>query len=146
VRLIAHKGLWQGSDNNTANTTKQLKMALKAGYDVECDIIERDGKLWLGHDEPKEEIDIEFLKDSRIFAHAKDERAYKILIKENIQSFMQNNEILSEIENSNLWWVNSNYKVPYGKSFKNCIIHYSNKDLICNGVEIFGIYGDYVGV
>ena len=49
---IAHRGLFNGPDKEKENSPAQINQALFKGYDVEVDVWFKDGKWFLGHDEP----------------------------------------------------------------------------------------------
>ena len=60
-KIISHRGNLNGPNKETENTKKQIQLAFSSGFEIEIDVWYVDGKFFLGHDEPKEEIDIQFL-------------------------------------------------------------------------------------
>ena len=68
--LISHRGNTHGKSSKE-NHPDYIKAALEAGYNVEVDVWFVFGKWSLGHDEPQYAINKSFLKDSRIWCHAK---------------------------------------------------------------------------
>lgn len=73
---IAHRGNYKGRDPLRENTKEYIEEAIVAGYDVEIDVWLLDGKWYLGHDFPKEEIELSFMERPQIWTHAKDLRGY----------------------------------------------------------------------
>ena len=82
---IAHRGNINGPNQEKENNPKYLLEAIKKGYYVETDLwvisIGNKEKLYLGHDEPKYEIDIRFLLDikDKLFCHCKNIKALKFI-------------------------------------------------------------------
>ena len=69
--FISHRGNLSGPNLDTENKPEQIDKVLKAGYDCEVDLWAKKGKWYLGHDEPKYEIDISFLCRSNLWIHLK---------------------------------------------------------------------------
>tara|TARA_A100001515_G_scaffold85433_2_gene67888 strand:+ start:1585 stop:2022 length:438 start_codon:yes stop_codon:yes gene_type:complete len=69
--LISHRGNIDGVDVDNENHPSRIKDVLKLGYDVEIDAWLHQDKFYLGHDEPKFEVDYELLCHPRIWVHAK---------------------------------------------------------------------------
>jgi len=89
MKLIAHRGLFNGPDKNKENNTSQIETAISLGFDCEVDLWvyvdmnTNQHKLWLGHDEPTYEITYEFLdtwKDC-LWIHAKNLTALQWLTR-----------------------------------------------------------------
>ena len=78
---IAHRGNIHGLNPEKENHPDYLKAALKEGWEVECDVWNMYGKLFLGHEYPQYEIDEEFLKQDRIWVHCKNVAALECLHK-----------------------------------------------------------------
>lgn len=83
--LIAHRGNYKGRNEHLENRPDYILEALSADYSVEVDVWGKDGKLYLGHDEPKYPIVLEFLEvlenNKMIFCHMKNLEAYSLLRK-----------------------------------------------------------------
>jgi len=69
--LIAHRGLYEGWNEELENRPEQLLAALAEGFDAETDVRYIDGKWWLGHDEPTYEVDEDFILTNGLWLHAK---------------------------------------------------------------------------
>lgn len=60
MKLIAHRGNYKGPNKSKENQPSYIEEAIHAGFDVEIDVWYQDG-LYLGHDNPEHEIDLDFL-------------------------------------------------------------------------------------
>lgn len=88
MHLIAHRGNLNGSNPELENHPDYLRKALDEGYEIETDVwVLENETLMLGHDEPQYPVDIAFLKDSRVWCHAKNLRALLRLSKEGCHVF-----------------------------------------------------------
>ena len=58
---ISHRGNLRGPNKDRENNPQYIKEALEKGYNVEVDVWLQGTKLFLGHDEPQYETNIEFL-------------------------------------------------------------------------------------
>ena len=88
--LISHRGNINGT-SELENSTSYIDRALNLGYDVEIDVWHIDKQLWLGHDAPEHKIDLEYLasRKNKLWCHAKNLEAIKILLDNNIHCFWQ---------------------------------------------------------
>ena len=86
--LISHRGNINGKIPELENNPKYLQEALDKGYNVELDIWYKEG-LWLGHDYPKYEIDLEWLLLGRkkIWIHTKNYEAMVNLVEYDLNLF-----------------------------------------------------------
>jgi len=86
--LIAHRGNTNGPIPERENTVSYIKEALDKGYHCEIDICKWDGEsFWLGHNEPIEAVDREWLKDNNVWCHAKNYNALEAMIAMGIHCF-----------------------------------------------------------
>jgi len=90
MKLIAHRGNYQYKNPSKENQPEYIQQAIEAGYDAEVDIWYQDG-LYLGHDDPKYDIDLDFLylHHKKLWLHCK-----------NVQAL----SFLSEIHEFNCFW------------------------------------------
>lgn len=74
MRLISHRGNLSGSEPENENNPEFITKALNLGYDVEIDLRFKDNKLYLGHDEPQYELDLNWLEKyhTKLWLHCKD--------------------------------------------------------------------------
>jgi hypothetical protein len=61
MKYISHRGNIDGRIVDAENHPHYIHDTLVMGYDIEIDIWYVDGKLWLGHDEPQHEIELQWL-------------------------------------------------------------------------------------
>ena len=90
MKLIAHRGNYQCKNPSKENRPDYISQAIQAGFDAEIDIWYQDG-LYLGHDNPEYDIDLDFLfmHHDKLWIHCK-----------NIQAL----SFLSEIKEFNTFW------------------------------------------
>jgi hypothetical protein len=72
---IAHRGLFDGYNEEMENHPDQIRAALDAGFDAEIDVRLIDGKWFLGHDAPVHEVEQSFLSQAGLWLHCKNEGA-----------------------------------------------------------------------
>jgi hypothetical protein len=74
MKLISHRGNINGAEPENENNPSYIEKAIQLGYDVEIDIRIKEGKLFLGHDEPKYQLDIDWLEKyhRKLWLHCKD--------------------------------------------------------------------------
>tara|TARA_R110002167_G_scaffold97948_15_gene258036 strand:+ start:209 stop:655 length:447 start_codon:yes stop_codon:yes gene_type:complete len=77
---FSHRGNLRGKSGKE-NTIQSIIIAVNSGYHVEIDIWKIGDKIFLGHDEPDEMIDIDFLKNPLFLCHAKNAAALEEMIK-----------------------------------------------------------------
>ena len=77
--FIAHRGNIYSRNPEKENSPDYLEEALKEGYDVECDVRAMQGKLYLGHDRPTYQIEVEFLQQQGIWTHCKNVESLSML-------------------------------------------------------------------
>jgi hypothetical protein len=90
MKLIAHRGLFNGPDRELENKPEQIELAIKQGFEVEIDVWYVNNKLYLGHDFPEYNIDLSFLQREQIWAHAKDLPALDYMLKHSVHCFWHN--------------------------------------------------------
>jgi hypothetical protein len=71
MKLIAHRGLFNGPNPNIENKPEQIELAWSEGYDSEIDLWVVNAEFWLGHDEPTYPINKEWLARPGLWIHAK---------------------------------------------------------------------------
>jgi len=61
VKFISHRGNLNGPNKKTENTVKQIDFVLNEDFDCEIDVWLINEKLYLGHDNPENEITLNWL-------------------------------------------------------------------------------------
>lgn len=103
--VIAHRGNTTGP-SELENTNKHIQSALDRGYYVEADVRYIDGNLWLGHDVPKEILNLDLLFDERIYFHCKDVETFMFFDSKLFGAtnyFMHDTDILARTSDNKLW-------------------------------------------
>ena len=82
MHLISHRGNLEGPIPEKENDPDYLDQALAKDFDIELDIWNERGNLFLGHDEPQYAIDLDWIKEriERSWFHAKNLSALDFLI------------------------------------------------------------------
>lgn len=103
MKLIAHRGLYQGPNIDLENKPEQILTAIELGFDCEIDLRVIEGELWLGHDKPTYKIDPEFLNNQRLWIHAKNLEALRYLSETNLAYFWHQNDDCVITSNGYIW-------------------------------------------
>jgi len=87
MKLIAHRGNINGK-SELENSPEYILQALQLGYDVEIDVWYKDGKIMLGHDEPKYDFTWSLIFDygEKMWFHAKNVEALNWFIDDEANS------------------------------------------------------------
>lgn len=139
---IAKRGNFCGAKPSRENTIDYLKEAINRGYCIECDIWydSKNDKFYLGHDKPEHVVYIEFLRDERIFVHAKDLITYSKLIKyKDVQCFYEYINYGYSIINDMIWFHKNQANIS--NINEKSILHIDDWNKL-NKPTIYGIYGD----
>ena len=104
MRLISHRGNINGIIPQNENTKKYIENAILSGYDVEVDIRYINNQLFLGHDEPIEKIDFDWLskKEKFLWIHCKNIEAL-IFLKESLNCFYHTTEDYVLTSRGDIW-------------------------------------------
>ena len=137
MKLISHRGNIKGSKPKYENNPNYISQALKLGYEVEVDVRLHKGYFYLGHDKPQFKVSKTFLKNKKIWCHAKDLKAF---------------EKLKEIKSIHFWHQKDDYTLtsngyfwtyPGKKISKNSIYVSIGKKKLKN-INCAGICSDYI--
>ena len=79
--LISHRGNITGPDEKNENNPKYVDEAMKQGFEVEIDVWHKDNQFFLGHSKPQYPVDEIFLKNKKLWCHAKSFDALQELLK-----------------------------------------------------------------
>jgi hypothetical protein len=119
--LISHRGNIENKIEELENSPSYIDIALELGYDVEIDLWRIDGELFLGHDEPTYNIDLNWLveRKEKLWVHCK-----------NIESliYLTYNKI-----DLNYFWHDQDFATLTSKKF---IWAKENKNLIDNSIAM----------
>lgn len=74
MKLISHRGNIDSIQIDFENRVDYIENAINSGFDCEVDVRINNGKLFLGHDEPQYELNIDWLEKyyTKLWLHCKD--------------------------------------------------------------------------
>ena len=93
--LISHRGNTDGKDPTSENKPDYILDAINKGFHCEIDVWFNDGNLFLGHDNKDTKIDISFLKNEKLWCHAKNLKALELMLKNNIHCFWHEDDLVT---------------------------------------------------
>jgi len=117
--LISHRGNLNGRIPERENRIDYIEEALEQGYNVEVDVWGKDGKMYLGHDEPQEEVRCHFLSNVKLWVHAKNIEAVDSIKRWNrntankVHWFWHENDHIT-LTSLDFVWVYPGKEMPYG--------------------------------
>jgi len=101
-KVIAHRGNLNGP-GSVENDPKGIHEALFAGYDVEIDVWLENNQILLGHDSPTYEVDLKFIKQDRLWCHAKNVDALSYMLKNSIHCFWHQEDNYTITSKGYIW-------------------------------------------
>lgn len=102
MKLIAHRGNTNGP-SVYENAPLYIEEALANGFDVEVDVRVKDNKLFLGHDNPTYQVQVNWLSDRRLWCHAKDIRALHLLLNMKAHCFWHEEDAFTLTSQGYIW-------------------------------------------
>lgn len=145
MKLISHRGNINGCIPEAENKPDYIDDTIRLGYDVEIDVWNVDGKLFLGHDEPQYRVELNWLVERRdyLWIHTKNFEALDYLIDKNVRVFYHEQERQTIINNCNLIWSHD-----LDRTSSKSIIPLLDLTSIQNNHEqykhVYGICSDYI--
>jgi len=139
---IAHRGNINGPDHINENKPEYLLDTIAKGFYVETDLWMINNLLYLGHDKPQYQINIDFLlqiKDN-LFCHCKNIEALHFLIKcyNEIECFFHDNDECVLTSKNHIW----NYPGKQLTPLTICVMpEYVNQEINTN---CYGVCSDFV--
>jgi len=124
MKIISHRGNINGPLPDQENEPSYIDEAIALGFDVEVDVRVIDGKIYLGHDDPDHEVDLDWLLHRResLWVHCKNlEAAYCLDI--NLRCFCSISDPFCFMSRGYLW-LNDVEVEPKN----NCIVPLLNAD------------------
>ena len=136
--MISHRGNLAGPLPERENSPGYISEAIALGYSVEVDVWVVDNQYWLGHDEPIHRVEEVFLKDDRLWCHAKNPEALeKMSFNNEIHYFWHQTDDYTLTSKGYVW------TYPGKKLFSNsiCVLpERANYDQI----DCLGICSDFI--
>ena len=85
--LISHRGNLEGRVSDMENHPNYIRDALNKGFEVEIDVWYKDNDWYLGHDEPQYHINFNWLRNKKLWCHAKNIEALNLMLDDEIHCF-----------------------------------------------------------
>jgi len=101
--LISHKGNLDGRVIEFENRPDYINHTLSQGYNVEVDVWFKNNEFYLGHDTPMYKVGTEYLKNNKIWCHAKNIDALYPLQCNDIHYFWHQEDDLTITSKGQLW-------------------------------------------
>ena len=102
MKFISHRGNINGKNLELENNPTYIKEAIKKGYDVEIDVWFID-TFYLGHDKPEYKVTKNFLKNNKLWCHAKNLLALENLQKLKTKYFWHQEDDYTLTSNGFIW-------------------------------------------
>jgi len=103
MKLISHRGNLNGPIKEKENHPDYILRALNNGFEAEIDVWYRDGEFWLGHDNPQYKTNVQFLKDERLWCHAKELSSLEVMLQNNLHCFWHQNDDFTLTSRGFIW-------------------------------------------
>tara|TARA_B100001564_G_C20483233_1_gene598065 strand:- start:234 stop:668 length:435 start_codon:yes stop_codon:yes gene_type:complete len=101
--LISHRGNISGKVEELENHPDYILTALAEGYDVEIDVWWENESYYLGHDKPQYKIKSEFLKNEKLWCHAKNYKALISMLQQGIHCFWHESDKVTLTSHGFIW-------------------------------------------
>ena len=103
--LISHRGNIEGSKPEKENDPRYVEDAISFGFDVEIDLWVVDNEIYLGHNEPKYKVNLEWLNDrvDKLWVHCKSVDSLSWISKTELHYFWHENDTLTLTSKNFLW-------------------------------------------
>ncbi len=103
VIIISHRGNTNGESELTANSPDAVSALLDKGIHCEVDVWRIFDKYFLGHDEPKYKINKKFLKNDKLWCHAKNLESLQGMLDNNIHCFWHQTDDYTLTSKGYIW-------------------------------------------
>ena len=140
MKIISHRGNLEGSNPNLENTKHYIDSALDKGFDVEVDLWKIERNYYLGHDNPENKVELEWLDERKknIWLHTKNFNCFESLldINNDFIYFYYTAEPVVMVSNRVIW----SHAPTEMSVYKNCVIPLLEKSQIIEN-NFFAWYG-----
>tara|TARA_R110002020_G_scaffold174030_3_gene365035 strand:+ start:425 stop:871 length:447 start_codon:yes stop_codon:yes gene_type:complete len=134
---ISHRGNLYGKIEESENNPIYIDKALEEGFDVEIDVWYKDDKLYLGHDSPIYEIKLKYLKNKKLWCHAKNVEALNLMLDNDIHCFWHQEDDVTLTSTGIIW----TYPGKQLTSKSICVLPEKNNEI---PKKCLGICSDYI--
>jgi|TARA_B100000073_G_C23590781_1_gene516228 hypothetical protein len=135
--LISHRGNINGKDVENENNPLYIDRALGKGYDVEVDVWYKNSKWYLGHDKPQYEIELDYLRNKKLWCHAKNIEALNLMLGDDIHCFWHQEDDVT-LTSCGFVWTYPGKKLTE-KAI--CVLPEKNNEI---PKKVLGICSDYI--
>lgn len=134
--IIAHRGNLEGPNPSEENSPQYVQRAVDAGFDVEIDVWVVEDQIYLGHDKPHYKVDLNYLRNSSFWCHAKNLEALELMLNESdIHCFWHETDQYTITSEGVIW------TYPNRIAGKNSVLVVSDKTVV--DADLFGVCTDY---
>lgn len=112
--FISHRGNISGSNPERENTIPYIIEARTAGFDVEVDVWYHNNQWYLGHDEPKHTVNIEGLRNTWMWKHAKNAAALEKLVENQLHPYFWHENDDYTLTSTGIPWIYPGKKMVTG--------------------------------
>ena len=137
MKIISHRGNLEGRIPSEENNPDYIEEAIRSGFDVEIDLWLYENGFYLGHDEPEYQIDLNFLKNERLWVHAKSMKTAEFLYKQPLIHWLWHETDKMTLTSKGYIWCFPGY------SCKDCIIVDKDGRTPSCSDNIWGVCTDY---
>ena len=137
--LISHRGNIEGK-TELENHPDYINKALELGFDVEIDVWVVDNDILLGHDFPQYKIEISFLKNEKLWCHAKNYDALNLMLENDIHCFWHQEDTFTITSKGYIW------QYPSITKYNNAIFLMPENFGEINISGVKGICSDYIKI
>ena len=138
--LISHRGNITGPNKEMENKPEYIEKTLKMDYDVEVDVwCFGDGGYWLGHDKPQYYVDESFLRNKKLWCHAKNIQGLYSMLEDSIHCFFHQEDDVTLTSKGYMW------TYPGKNLTKNSIAVLPEKVRKLSPDSVAGVCSDYIG-
>ena len=135
--FISHRGNLDGPNKKEENKVDYINAALKKKFDVEIDVWFIKKNFFLGHDEPQYKINKKYLKNKKLWIHAKNLDCFYELSKTDINFFWHEKDKIV-ITSKGFFW---NYPGTQLSKKSICVLP---EDTDEKKLECLGICSDFI--
>lgn len=102
MRIISHRANLEGSSDRE-NHPLQISKVLELGFDCEVDVWYKNNNYFLGHDEPMYDVGVDFLKNKKLWCHAKNLEALDMMLNSDIHCFWHQKDDVTLTSKNIIW-------------------------------------------
>jgi len=137
LKIISHRGNTEGA-SEYANSPDYVERTLQLGFDCEVDVWKVFNFFFLGHDYPKYKVSKSFLKNSKLWCHAKNLEALESMMDLGAHCFWHQDDYYTLTSQGYIW------TYPNKITSKKSIIVHKDINWKSKNYDCFGVCTDYI--